>query len=169
LDNDPILWNKPNDFHPDRWDDGKVIIGIENNKDLKMMMRRGSGIEKRPVPQEKDVMKARYFPFGMGQHACLGQPCAVWITMTVASTIIINFDVELSDPEGMMEQKPSYKRIRDHVHSFPKHPLFAKITPIQGGIGVKRSAAFRKSMTGRRGMNRVSMFVAADALACVEE
>eukprot|EP00956_Cyclotella_meneghiniana_P024621 scaffold49682_cov53-Cyclotella_meneghiniana.AAC.7 len=95
-------------------------------------MRRGSGIEKRPVAQEREVMKARYFPFGMGQHTCLGQPYAVWLTMTIASTIINNFDVELSDPEGIMEQKPSYKRIRDHIYSFPKHPLKAKITATTG-------------------------------------
>ena len=132
MQNDPSVWVKPDDFRPERWEDGEVIDSLENNKDLKIKMRRGSGIEKRPVAQEREVMKARYFPFGMGQHTCLGQPYAVWLTMTIASTIINNFDVELSDPEGIMEQKPSYKRIRDHIYSFPKHPLKAKITATTG-------------------------------------
>ena len=162
MQNDPKIWVKPDEFRPERWDDGEVISSLKNNKDLRMRMRRGSGVEKRPVAQEREVMKARYFPFGMGQHTCLGQPYAVWLTMTIASTIINNFDVELSDPEGIMEQKPSYKRIRDHIYSFPKHPLKAKITATATVIegGARRSMAFRKSMVS--GMRRVSMFVGVD-------
>ena len=162
MQNDPKIWVKPDEFRPERWDDGEVISSLKNNKDLRMRMRRGSGVEKRPVAQEREVMKARYFPFGMGQHTCLGQPYAVWLTMTIASTIINNFDVELSDPEGIMEQKPSYKRIRDHIYSFPKHPLKAKITATATAIegGARRSMAFRKSMVS--GMRRVSMFVGVD-------
>eukprot|EP00566_Odontella_aurita_P006497 CAMPEP_0113566930 /NCGR_PEP_ID=MMETSP0015_2-20120614/22995_1 /TAXON_ID=2838 /ORGANISM="Odontella" /LENGTH=601 /DNA_ID=CAMNT_0000469271 /DNA_START=79 /DNA_END=1884 /DNA_ORIENTATION=- /assembly_acc=CAM_ASM_000160 len=160
MQNDPTIWVKPDEFRPERWDDGEVISSLENNKDLKIKMRRGSGIEKRPVAQEREVMKARYFPFGMGQHTCLGQPYAVWLTMTVASTIINNFDVELSDPEEIMELKPSYKRIRDHIYSFPKHPLRAKITAINTPCATRRSMAFRKSMAS--GIKRVSMFVGGD-------
>lgn len=160
MQNDPSIWVKPDEFRPERWDDGEVISSLKNNKELKMRMRRGSGVEQRPIAQEREVMKARYFPFGMGQHTCLGQPYAVWLTMTIASTIINNFDVELSDPEGIMEQKPSYKRIRDHIYSFPKHPLKAKITATTTEGAARRSMAFRKSMIS--GMKRVSMFVGGD-------
>ena len=160
MQNDPSIWVKPDEFRPERWGDGEVISSLKNNKVLKMKMRRGSGVEKRPEAQEREVMKARYFPFGMGQHTCLGQPYAVWITMTIASTIINNFDVELSDPEGIMEQKPSYKRIRDHIYSFPKHHLKAKIKDTATKGGARRSMAFRKSMVS--GMRRVSMFVGGD-------
>ena len=160
MQNDPDLWVKPDDFRPERWDEGTTIDTIKNNKNLKMMMRRGSGNESRPS-QEKAATKARYFPFGMGQHTCLGQPYAVWLTMTLSSTIIDNFDVELSDPEGIMEQKPSYKRIRDHIYSFPKHDLKAKITPLNAKVGAARSAAFGKSMVD--GIHNVSAFVGSDA------
>jgi len=166
MQNDPSIWVKPDEFRPERWDDGEVISSLKNNKDLKMKMRRGSGVEKRPVAQEREVMKARYFPFGMGQHTCLGQPYAVWLTMTIASTIINNFDVELSDPEGIMEQTPSYKRIRDHIYSFPKHPLKAKITAVSEEGGARRSMVFRKSMS--TGINRFSMFVGGDSLAILQ-
>ena len=163
MQNDPSIWVKPDEFRPERWDDGEVISSLKNNKDLKMKMRRGSGIEARPVAQEREVMKARYFPFGMGQHTCLGQPYAVWLTMTIASTIINNFDVELSDPEGIMEEKHSFQRIRDHIYSFPKHPLKAKITALNEEVAERRSMAFRKSMSS--GINRFSMFVGGDPLA----
>lgn len=99
----------------------------------------------------------------MGQHTCLGQPYAVWLTMTISSTIINNFDVELSDPEGIMEESPSYKRIRDHIYSFPKHPLKAKIAYLGEEVGARRSLAFRNSMSsvnrGSTGISRISMFV----------
>ncbi len=162
MQNDPSIWVKPDEFRPDRWDDGEVISSLKNNKDLKMKMRRGSGIEARPVAQEREVMKARYFPFGMGQHTCLGQPYAVWLTMTIASTIINNFDVELSDPEGIMEETHSFQRLRDHIYSFPKHPLKAKITALNEEVAARRSMAFRKSMSS--GINRFSMFVGGDSL-----
>ena len=161
MQNDPSIWVKPDEFRPERWDDGEKICSLKNNKNLRMKMRRGSGMEVRPVAQEREVMKARYFPFGMGQHTCMGQPYAVWLTMTIASTIINNFDVELSDPEGIMEQKPSYKRLRDHIYSFPKHPLKAKITAVNKEDGRRRSMAFRETMTTR--INRFSMFVGGDS------
>lgn len=44
MQNDPSIWVKPDEFRPERWDDGKVISSLKNNKDLKMKMRRGSGV-----------------------------------------------------------------------------------------------------------------------------
>mmetsp|Transcript_14439 Transcript_14439/g.21177 ORF Transcript_14439/g.21177 Transcript_14439/m.21177 type:complete len:500 (+) Transcript_14439:2-1501(+) len=161
IQNDPELWASPDEFRPERW--GEVSAEAPTDTKLNTVMRRGSGVEARPVKQNEGNSRARYFPFGMGKHLCQGQPYAVWLTMVIVSTIAINFDVELSDPEGIMDEEHSYQRLREHIYSFPKHPLFARITPHRGKEAKEaksRTTNFRKSVA--MSANDIAAFVDAD-------
>ena len=46
---------------------------------------------------------------------------------TVINTIIRGFDVELQDPEGLLEHAQPHQRIRPHVYSFPISSVYATI------------------------------------------
>ena len=127
IQNDPDIWLEPDKFNPSRWEDIQ-IEDLKDNKRMKMMLRMGSGLQPRPKPQERKVMKARYFPFGMGQHTCMGQPYAVWLTMTIVNTIVNEFDVQIQDPMGLMTEEPAYRRVQVHTYTFPKKKVVATIT-----------------------------------------
>ena len=103
-------------------------------KEARINLLRGSGLDSRPTSESVRSLnsntKARYFPFGMGKHTCLGQPHASWLTMTITSTIINHFDMEIDDVAGLLDKECSYQRIKDHVYTSPKAPFKAIITPL---------------------------------------
>ena len=150
LQNDPYRWKDPNKYDPNRFEapENLTIVG----RKATALLLRGSGIQ--PRPRAKSIRslksKARYFPFGQGKHTCLGQPYATWLTMTISSTILNNFDMEIEDVDGLLEKECSYQRIKDHVYSFPKSPFKATITSLKNADNKEsietRKVNFRKSM-----------------------
>ena len=159
LQNDPYLWKNPNKYDPDRFEapENLSIVGKVNSLLLK-------GSDKQPRPRAKSVRSlnsranARYFPFGLGKHTCLGQPYASWLTMTITSTIFNNFNMEIEDVEGLLEKEFSYQRIKDHVYTFPKSPFMAKISSLDQEVqdSMTRKENFRKSM--KANMQEFSQF-----------
>jgi len=161
LQNDPNLWDKPNTYNPERFDAPKKL-SLAGNK-AKSHLLKGSGKYDRPRMQSTRSFstKARFFPFGQGKHTCLGQPYAVWITMTITSTIFNNFDMEIEDTEGLLEKECSYQRIKDHVYTFPKAPFKAKIVGhgLHAGIDRESKENVKETVENRNSLFRKSMAV----------
>jgi cytochrome P450 len=166
IQNHPELWNDPDTYNPDRFATEEAEISREDATKItkkvlgdgpdtphrcreklaslqRDMLKTRSGIQERPATEHHDPSKkARFFPFGMGAHTCLGKSYALWITFLVVKTLIDNFDVEVKDPERLFAMPHSFQRIRPHIYSFPKHPMVAHITSRSG------SPMFTSEMAG---------------------
>jgi cytochrome P450 len=144
LHNDPHLWKNPNKYDPNRFEapENLTLVG----RKATALLLKGSGVQ--PRPRAKSVRssksKARYFPFGQGKHTCLGQPYASWLTMTISSTILSNFDMEIEDVDGLLDLECSYQRIKDHVYTFPKSQFKATITALKDADTNRESIETRK-------------------------
>ncbi len=150
MHNSPNLWINPNEYDPSRFDAPDNLRAV--GKAARALLLKGSGNQDRPNLLHTSIStpnsKARYFPFGQGKHTCLGQPYAAWLTFTITSTILNNFDMEIEDIEGLLKKKCSFERIKDHVYTFPKAPFKAKIRSLKkdGKQDEKKNDLFRKSM-----------------------
>lgn len=153
MHNSPNLWINPNEYDPSRFDPPNNLRAFR--------LPRGSGNQDRPNLLTTNSIrspesKARYFPFGQGKHTCLGQPYATWLTFTITTTILNNFDMEIEDIEGLLEKKCSFERIKDHVYTFPKAPFKAKIKSLkkdeEQDEGISRRKSLRVSDLFRKSM-----------------
>ena len=140
----------PNKCDPNRFEAPENLT-LTGKKETTILVR-GSGVQPRPRATSTRSSKnnARHFPFGQGKHACLGQPYASWLTMTISSTILNNFDVEIEDVDSLLDLECSYQHIKDYVRTFFESQFKAAITALKDADDREsiqtRKFNFKKSM-----------------------
>ena len=76
LHRNPLFWNRPDDFWPERW--------LQHDND-------NTDDERKDIPRDRGITEGAYMPFARGPRNCLGQPFAQLVLRTLLAHLVYRF------------------------------------------------------------------------------
>lgn len=147
---DPKLWTDPSTFNPDRFLDQPKILDDKSGaattasgrgvplKDVERILQKGDKAHSSFRPNQGNGTtttnkncNARFMPFGLGKHQCLGRHFAIMEVKTIVKTILQNCTINIEEDNGLLEI-PLFHRLhpKGAGYFFPSRDVTIKLTSV---------------------------------------
>lgn len=135
LHRNPLFWNRPDDFYPERWlnmgDENDDDDDDDNNDHTKM-----KGLKKDVGPKV-----GAYMPFAAGPRDCIGQPIANIVIRTILAKLIFRYEFQDERLTSSMKMSSSsttssssslsiLEKSKETTQQEQRQPQLTKIDPL---------------------------------------
>ncbi|KAK9825238.1 hypothetical protein WJX74_002715 [Apatococcus lobatus] len=140
----PAVWDQPDDFLPDRWDEPdaeycKARTGMKtSSKDSDLDSIGGSGVLHQGKGGEKAGKVRRFMPFSYGPRSCVGQNLANLTMMTFVATVCAHFHLQLAPEIG--DKQGIEDAALTNLTMQPKDGMLLRLQVTSAVVGRKVSA-----------------------------